>query len=338
MSKHLIRRAGAGLLALALAAAPARAQQSVQLRPWEFKAVRTLERSGEPEQREEAARLLARSGRPRLIPILAHAAAYDPNGNVREEAGEAVQSIRRDARRWDPPPMPRPERPLVARRYQGREERVREVRNKLDTLERAQRPFRREEAVRDLEQDAGTGVIPVLAWSAAYDPDPAVRAHAGRAIVFIARREGAWSPPRWPDSPFVQGNVPDSRVPLVGDLNRPPAVDPAADRVHRAFRRYLNREPSADDVRTWSAHLRRGGDYFAMLGTLLASEEYWARSNADPRTLVIRLYADMLRRQPTEQEVQEWLRNFAAFRDRNRFVQTFIAGAQREFTQNGFRL
>jgi hypothetical protein len=104
-----------GLLALATTAGETRGQpprskpDRVRLSAWEVKAVQTLQQARIARQREEALRALARSREPKLAPVIAHYAAYDPEYSVREAASQALARMRYHGTRYTPPDYPRRE-------------------------------------------------------------------------------------------------------------------------------------------------------------------------------------------------------------------------------------
>jgi hypothetical protein len=65
------------------------------LQPFEVNAVQALSEDPDPAGRREAARDLGRRGSMAAVPHLARSAAYDPNREVRIEAGDAIARIRR---------------------------------------------------------------------------------------------------------------------------------------------------------------------------------------------------------------------------------------------------
>jgi Domain of unknown function (DUF4214) len=347
MTRYLSTFLCAALVAAGLAAGHARAQRPRQdagrlrLTSWDAKALETLQRSRDAGRRVEAARQLARSGNPQLIQVLAHYAAYDQSYDVREAASHAVARLRRGAERWEAPEPPRIGRrdDLVDEKFADDRERAREAQDAIEALRSERQAHRREDAARALGRVGGPGAIELLAHAAAYDPDPTVRLVATRAVERIRERADRWAPPDRPEREVEAYEPQPVEVPVWGEYRQgPPRGDDTADLIQLAAAHYLNRDLAPQEVRDWLDHFRRRGDYWKMLHTFLASEEYFRRSNNDPRVFVRRLYADVLRREPDEAGYRNWLRVFDQGRgDRNRFVQQFLETSQREFQQKGYR-
>ncbi len=107
----------------------------------------------------------------------------------------------------------------------------------------------------------------------------------------------------------------------------------SADYVRNLFRRYVNREPSSNEVTQWVWKLNKGGSAEDLQIALLSSNAYFRRYQNDPNAFFTGLFADVLSRTPTVSESTQWVRYFNQIGgDRKRVVQAFLKAAAQELT------
>lgn len=73
------------------------------------------------------------------------------------------------------------------------------------------------------------------------------------------------------------------------------------------FREYLRREPRAQELYVWEAHLARGGSLTDAQLQILSTPEFYYQSNADDAEYVRRMFQLVTNRQPSQQEISQWL-------------------------------
>jgi len=73
------------------------------------------------------------------------------------------------------------------------------------------------------------------------------------------------------------------------------------------FREYLRREPRSQELYVWEAHLARGGTLQDAQLQILSTPEFYYQSNADDGEYVRRMFQLVTNRQPTQQEIQQWV-------------------------------
>lgn len=73
------------------------------------------------------------------------------------------------------------------------------------------------------------------------------------------------------------------------------------------FRDYLRREPRAQELYVWEAHLARGGSITDAQLQILSTPEFYYQSNADDTEYVRRMFQLVTNRQPSQQEISQWL-------------------------------
>ena len=114
-----------------------------------------------------------------------------------------------------------------------------------------------------------------------------------------------------------------------------PQRDDVADQIQSCVQHYLSRVARPEEVRNWSRHFQDGGDYYQMLAVVLKSDEYFQRADSDPPTLIVRFYTDVLRREPSDQEVRTWLKRWNDVRDRGQLMQDMLDASQTEMRMRG---
>lgn len=106
-----------------------------------------------------------------------------------------------------------------------------------------------------------------------------------------------------------------------------------ADYVRNLFRKYVNREPTSNEVAQWAWKLNKGETSEALQVALLSSDAYYGRYQRDPNAFFTGLFADVLSRTPTLSESTQWVRYFNQIGgDRKRVVQAFLKAAAQELT------
>jgi uncharacterized lipoprotein YbaY len=95
------------------------------------------------------------------------------------------------------------------------------------------------------------------------------------------------------------------------------------------FREYLRREPRAQELYVWEAHLARGGSLADAQLQILSTPEFYYQSNADDASYVRRMFQLVTDRQPSQQEISQWL-NRLQYHNRLRpeMAREFLAMAQ----------
>ncbi len=105
----------------------------------------------------------------------------------------------------------------------------------------------------------------------------------------------------------------------------------STDFVRSLYRKYLQREPSSNELTQWVWSFQKGLALTDAQATFLSSDEYFRRMRSDPATFVAGLYADVLNRAPTANESTQWVRGLAQLKgDRARLVREFLKAAQRQ--------
>src|SRR5262249_40060503 len=73
------------------------------------------------------------------------------------------------------------------------------------------------------------------------------------------------------------------------------------------YRQFLNRDADPSGMAAWTDSLRGGNPPEAVLGTILASDEYYRKAGYTPEGFVQSLYRDVVGRYPTREEFSYWL-------------------------------
>ncbi len=77
--------------------------------------------------------------------------------------------------------------------------------------------------------------------------------------------------------------------------------------IKQWFQGYLGREPRAQELYVWEAHLARGGSLTEAQLQILSTPEFYFQANSDDRQYIYRMYQLVTQRQPSQQEVSQWL-------------------------------
>ena len=114
----------------------------------------------------------------------------------------------------------------------------------------------------------------------------------------------------------------------------PAQVYNSADYVRSLYNKYLNREPSSNELTQWVWAFQKGTTLADAQVAFLSSDDYFARHARNPNSWVAGLYAEILNRAPSQAEVSAWVNNLNAYRgDRQRLVREFLKASQQELTQ-----
>jgi len=116
------------------------------------------------------------------------------------------------------------------------------------------------------------------------------------------------------DAPIL-GNNPSTNLQLLVDRASTtfPGGGPITSRndqlaqIKTWFREYLRREPRSQEIYVWDAHLARGGQLTDAQLQILSTPEFYYQSNADDTQYVRRMFQLVTNRQPSQQEISQWL-------------------------------
>lgn len=105
------------------------------------------------------------------------------------------------------------------------------------------------------------------------------------------------------------------------------------------FRQYLGREPRAQELYVWEAHLDRGGTLADAQLQILSTPEFYYQSNANDTEYIRRMFLLVTNRQPSQQEVSQWLNRLNYYnRLRPEVAREFLASATSAQTRQAGRL
>jgi hypothetical protein len=79
------------------------------------------------------------------------------------------------------------------------------------------------------------------------------------------------------------------------------------NQISQWFRQYLGREPRTQELYVWEAHLDRGGTLTDAQLQILSTPEFYYQANANDNEFIRRMFLMVTNRQPTQQEVTQWL-------------------------------
>ena len=114
----------------------------------------------------------------------------------------------------------------------------------------------------------------------------------------------------------------------------PAQVYNSVDYVRSLYHKYLNREPSSNELTQWVWSFQKGLSVTEAQVTFLSSDEYFSRHQRTPDSFVAGLYAEMLNRAPSPGEVTEWVNNLSRFGgNRQTLVREFLKAADRETSE-----
>jgi uncharacterized lipoprotein YbaY len=144
----------------------------------------------------------------------------------------------------------------------------------------------------------------------------------------------------------VLGNRPTSNVQLLVESTTgfpagttlPNRQDQIAQ-ITQWFRQYLGREPRAQELYVWEAHLDRGGTLADAQLQILSTPEFYYQSNADDTEYIRRMFQLVTSRQPSQQEVSQWLNRLNYYnRLRPEVAREFLSSAATAQTRQTGRL
>ncbi len=132
----------------------------------------------------------------------------------------------------------------------------------------------------------------------------------------------------------VLGNRPTSNVQLVVESTSSMPAGTVSNRqeqlaqISQWFRQYLGREPRAQELYVWEAHLDRGGTLADAQLQILSTPEFYYQSNADDAEYIRRMFQLVTNRQPSQQEVTQWMNRLTYYnRMRPEVAKEFLATA-----------
>ena len=107
----------------------------------------------------------------------------------------------------------------------------------------------------------------------------------------------------------------------------------SADFVRSLYQRYLNREPSSNELTQWVWAFQKGTTVTDAQVTFLSSEDYFVRQ-AQPEYIRDRSVCGSAQPHPSQTEVSAWVNNLNAYRgNREKLVREFLKAAQQETSQ-----
>jgi hypothetical protein len=193
-------------------------------------------------------------------------------------------------------------------------------------------PERRAEAARLLGVSGDLKAIEALSSAAVNDQDARVRQAASDAIAQIRGGNGVGvlpGPPvsTWP--PVYQPGPPVYLQPGPPAFPTGPPVDPYVEMVQSWYQRYLHRTSDLAGLQVWVMYLRRGQSPEQAQAGILGSPEYYQRNGNNPVGFINGLFADVIGRGASPQEIQFWLNRFQRYRgDRQRLAADFMRECQ----------
>ncbi len=108
----------------------------------------------------------------------------------------------------------------------------------------------------------------------------------------------------------------------------------SAEFVRSLYQRYLQREPSSNELTQWVWAFQKGTTLTDAQVTFLSSEDYFVRQGRNPQTFITSLFGEVLNRAPSQQEVTAWMDRLTAHRGaREKLVPEFLQAAQQETAQ-----
>ncbi|MCG8450451.1 MAG: YbaY family lipoprotein [Pirellulales bacterium] len=139
------------------------------------------------------------------------------------------------------------------------------------------------------------------------------------------------------DAPVLNPSAPADlqlmleRPSTFGDGNALPNRNDQLEQITRWFRDYLGREPRSQERYVWEAHLARGGSLTDAQLQILSTPEFYYQSNADDAEYVRRMFQLVANRQPSQQEIGQWLQRLQYHnRLRPEMAREFLAMANRQ--------
>jgi len=108
--------------------------------------------------------------------------------------------------------------------------------------------------------------------------------------------------------------------------------------ITRWFREYLGREPRAQELYVWEAHLARGGPISDAQLQILSTPEFYYQAGADDTQYIYRMFQLVTQRQPSQQEVSQWLNRLRSYhRLRSELAREFLAMANSQASRSSRR-
>ncbi len=108
--------------------------------------------------------------------------------------------------------------------------------------------------------------------------------------------------------------------------------------ISRWFREYLGREPRAQELYVWEAHLARGGPISDAQLQILSTPEFYYQAGADDTQYIYRMFQLVTQRQPSQQEVSQWLNRLRSHsRLRSELAREFLTMANSQASRTNRR-
>lgn len=108
----------------------------------------------------------------------------------------------------------------------------------------------------------------------------------------------------------------------------------SAEYVRDLYQKYLKRAPSATELNQWVWSFSKGITLTDAQATFLSSDEYFGRHGSNPQGFITALYADILNRAPSPEEMTQWSNNLIRLGgNRQVFVREFLQAAQKRASE-----
>jgi len=108
--------------------------------------------------------------------------------------------------------------------------------------------------------------------------------------------------------------------------------------ISRWFKEYLGREPRAQELYVWEAHLARGGPISDAQLQILSTPEFYYQAGADDTQYIYRMFQLVTQRRPSQQEVSQWLNRLRSQgRLRSELAREFLAMANSQASRSSRR-
>lgn len=107
-----------------------------------------------------------------------------------------------------------------------------------------------------------------------------------------------------------------------------------ADYVKNLYSKYLNREPTSNELTQWVWSFQKGLSLHEAQATFLSSDEYFRRYARDPNAFISGLFTDVLERAPSPHESLRWSHSLNVSGDnRTKIVRDFLKASAAHISQ-----
>jgi len=103
-----------------------------------------------------------------------------------------------------------------------------------------------------------------------------------------------------------------------------------ADLVGNDYQHYLGRVPSTTELNSWVGAMQAGTTDEQVLSSFIGSPEYYQHTGGTDSAWVKAIYADLLNRKPSSDEVNGWLQNLAGGTSRSQVALAFATSWEAE--------